>query len=64
MVSPEAEARILRLYHNEHWKIGEIARELHVHHSVVRRVLSNNGVSKELYFVRLSLADPYPSRDR
>lgn len=30
---------ILRYFHAEHWKVGTIARQLHIHHSVVRRVL-------------------------
>ena len=41
------------------YTIGTIARELSVHHSVVRRVLSENGVQRELYFVRPSLIDSY-----
>lgn len=59
MVSPEVEARILRLHHAEGWKVGQIARELGVHHSVVRRVLAQSGVSQGLYFVRPSIVDPY-----
>ena len=37
---PEIEARILRLYHAEKWRIGTIAQQLHVHYSVVGRVLA------------------------
>ena len=55
MVEPEVEARIVRLHYVEKWTIGTIARELSVHHSVVRRVLAQNGVQRELYFVRPSL---------
>jgi transposase len=38
-VSREVEAEIARLYHAEHWKIGTIATQLHVHKDVVRRVV-------------------------
>ena len=41
---PEIEAQILRYYHAEKWTIGTIARQLHVHHSVVRRVLAQAGL--------------------
>jgi transposase len=45
MISPQTEAEILRLYHAEKWRIGTIARQLGVHHSVVRRVLAQDGRS-------------------
>ena len=61
MIPPELEAKILRLYKTESWKIGQIAREAGVHHSVVRRVVSSNGVSEGLHFVRPSMVDPYVS---
>ena len=38
-VVPDQESEIRRLYEAEHWKAGTIARQLHVHHDVVRRVL-------------------------
>ena len=38
-VSREVEAEIARLYHAEHWKVGTIAAQLHVHEDVVRRVV-------------------------
>src|ERR1700680_2828561 len=41
---PDIEAQILRYYHAEKWTIGTIARQLHVHHSVVRRVLAQAGL--------------------
>lgn len=43
MISPQNEAEILRLYHAEKWRIGTIAGQLGVHHSVVRRVLAQDG---------------------
>ena len=33
---PDIEAQILRYYHAEKWRVGTIARQLRVHHSVVR----------------------------
>jgi len=41
---PDIEAQILRYYHAEKWTVGTIARHLHVHHSVVRRVLAQAGL--------------------
>ena len=38
-VSREVEAEIARLFHAEHWKVGTIAAQLHVHEDVVRRVV-------------------------
>ena len=38
-ISTELEANILRYYHVEKWRIGTIATQLNVHHSVVTRVL-------------------------
>ena len=37
---PDIEAQILRFYHAEKWTMGTIAHQLHIHHSVVRRVLA------------------------
>jgi transposase len=43
MISKEVEAQILRLFHVEKWRPGTIARELHLHHSAVTRVLNRTG---------------------
>lgn len=43
---PEIEAQILRYYHVEKWRIGTIAAQLRVHHSVVRRVLAQAGLPR------------------
>jgi transposase len=40
VIPPDIEAQILRYYHAEKWKIGTIAAQLHIHHSVVRRVIA------------------------
>src|SRR5206468_6685174 len=60
MVTPrEIEAQILRYYHAEKWTIGTIARQLHVHHSVVRRVLAQAGLPGIGAAPRPSAVDPY-----
>jgi predicted DNA-binding protein (UPF0251 family) len=45
MISPEIEAEILRLFHAEKWRVGTIATQLGIHHSTVRRVLTQSGIS-------------------
>ena len=56
---PDIEARILRLYHAEKWRIGTIARQLHVHYSVVGRVLAQAGLPRPGPPPRRSRIDPY-----
>jgi hypothetical protein len=34
-IPPELEAKILRYFHVEKWKVGTIARQLGVHHGTV-----------------------------
>jgi transposase len=58
-VSKETESEILRLHHAEKWKRGTIARQLHIHHAVVDRVLAKNGVDVEKLRVRGSMIDEY-----
>ena len=59
MVTPaDIEARILRYHHVEKWTIGTIAAQLHVHHSVVRRVLAQAGLPR-VGAPRASKLDPY-----
>jgi transposase len=57
-VSKETEAQILRLYHAEKWPVGTIANELNIHHSVVLRVLEQDGVVSSKP-ARRSIADLY-----
>lgn len=59
MIAKESEARILRLYHAEHWKIGTISAQLGLHHSTVRRVLVHAGVPRAIELGRASMIDPY-----
>src|ERR1700735_5145606 len=56
---PEIEAQILRLYHAEKWLIGTIAQQLHVHYSVVARVLAQAGLPRPGPPPRKSRIDPY-----
>jgi transposase len=56
---PDIEARILRYYHAEKWTVGTIARQLHVHHTVVRRVLAQAGLPKIGGVARPSQIDAY-----
>jgi Homeodomain-like domain len=44
VIAPDIEAQILRYHHAEKWPVGTIARQLHVHHSTVRRVLAQAGL--------------------
>lgn len=57
-LSPEIEAKILRYYHVEKWRNGTIARQLHIHHSSVERVLRQAGLPR-IGKIRLSHIDPY-----
>lgn len=60
MISPEDEARIVRLYHAEKWRVGTIARQLGLHHCVVKRVLQKAGALREdAPAERPSILDPY-----
>ena len=59
MTPPEVEAQILRYYHAERWTVGTIAQQLHVHRSVVRRVLAQAGLPRIGSKPRASQIDPY-----
>lgn len=58
MISTELEAHILRLFHAERWPTGTIAREVGVHHTTVRRVLTQAG-QEPLLLIRPSMVDRY-----
>lgn len=58
-VPAEIEAEILRLHYVEKWRKNTIADQLSIHHSVVERVLLQNGVSAEQLRIRPSMIDPY-----
>ena len=56
---PEQEAQILRYYHAEHWRIGTIAAQLHLHRDTVARVLAQAGLPPIAPIRRPSAIDPY-----
>lgn len=58
MIAPETAAEILRLYHAEKWRVNTIASHLHVHHSVVTRILKQEGLPTG-EAPRPSMADPF-----
>src|SRR4029077_9018533 len=45
-IPPDLEAQILRYYHVEKWRVGTIARQLHVHHGTVARILAQAGLPR------------------
>lgn len=55
----DREKKILRYHHVEKWPIGTIARQLGVHHSVVRRVLSAAGIPKSDLMKKPSIIAPF-----
>jgi transposase len=55
----ELEATILRYYHVENWRIGTVARQLHLHYDTVARVVAQAGVPTPAKVVRPSQIDPY-----
>ena len=58
MIGKELEIEILRLYYAEKWSIHAIAKQLEVHHSVVRRILSQSGQEPPLT-KRARMVDPF-----
>ena len=59
-IDDELRAQILRYHFVEHWRVGTIASQLHVHHSTVERVLGEAGVERERQRARRpSKLDPY-----
>lgn len=59
VIPPDREAQILRYHHVEKWPIGTIARQLGVHHSVVRRVLAQAGLPRTATSPRPSRLEPF-----
>lgn len=57
MIPDDLAQKVLRLHHVEKWKPGTIARELGLHHSTVRRVLSDQGLAAPPE--RPSMVEPY-----
>ena len=59
MISRELEAEILRLYHAEGWRVGTLARQLHVHYRTVRRVLAQAGIALTAQHTRPSMIEAF-----
>lgn len=59
MIPAELEEQILRLHFVEKWPVGTIARHVAVHHSTVRRVLKQAGLSERQPVSRPSKVDPF-----
>jgi transposase len=59
VIPADLSAKILRLYQAEHWRVGTIARQLHVHRDTVRRVLAQAGQPAPASPLRPSRVDPY-----
>ncbi len=58
-IDKETESKILRYHFVEKWRVGTIATQLGVHHSVVDRVLSQAGLPKVERSPRSCMIDPY-----
>ena len=58
-IAPELRAQILRLYQAEHWRVGTIASQLHLHRDTVKRVLAQACVMRGESPLRPSQVDPY-----
>ena len=58
-IAPDLVAQILRLHSVERWRVGTIARQLHVHRDAVRRVLAGNCAPVHCSPLRPSRIDPY-----
>ncbi len=58
-IAPELRAQILRLYQAEHWRVGTIASQLHLHRDTVQRVLGQACVMRAETPLRPSQVDPY-----
>jgi len=58
-IAPDLVAQILRLHAVEKWRVGTIARQLHVHRDAVRRVLAGNCAPVHCSPLRASRIDPY-----
>jgi hypothetical protein len=62
MISDEQVARIRHLFHAEHWKIGTIAAELHLHPDTVRTALDTDrfrNQAKDLSSFAMPCGPPY-----
>ena len=59
MISPEQQAKILRYYHAEQWRVGTIATQLGLHRDTVKRVLAQAGLPQIIPSRKPRMIDPY-----
>ncbi len=59
MITKQLEADILRYHHVEQWGVHTIARQLHIHHDTVNRVLAQAGMPRIQRATRSSIIEPY-----
>ena len=58
-ISEELRAKILRYHYVEQWPVGTISSQFGVHHSTIKRVLAETGVSKKELLVQGSIIEPF-----
>jgi transposase len=58
-ISEALKTNILRYHYVEKWRVGTISRQLGVHHTTIKRVLSETGVAKHNILVQASMIDPF-----
>lgn len=58
-INDETKSDILRMHFVEKWGTNTIARQLHIHHSTVERVLAQAGTTQAERCPRGSIRDPY-----
>lgn len=59
MIPLELRTEIRRLYYAEHWKVGTIASNLHVHHDTVRSAIVSETLGARRGVCRPTALDPY-----
>jgi transposase len=59
VIEAELHAAIRRHYFADHWKIGTIAEQLHVHPDTVRRAIGAERFNAPRTIVRQAMTDPY-----
>jgi len=58
-ISEELRAKILRYHYVEQWPVGTISSQIGVHHSTIKRVLAETGVSKKELLGQGSIIEPF-----
>lgn len=58
-ISETLKEKILRYYYVEKWRVGTISTQLNVHHTTIKRVLSDTGLAKYKILVQKSMIDDY-----